>query len=74
MLLNNGSLVPRPPPFLYFFWFVLNIIHGSGKSSEKWGRPGNIHHMNDVRWMRGGHKVDIDTRVLDFIIEHSVAR
>ena len=30
--------------------------------------------MNDVRWMRGGHKVDIDTRVLDFIIEHSVAR
>ena len=34
MLLNNGSLVLRPPPFLYFFWFVLNIIHGSGKSSE----------------------------------------
>ena len=24
------------------------------KSSEKWGRPERIHHMNNVRWTRGG--------------------
>ena len=22
----------------------------------KWGRPRSIHHMKDVRWMRGGHR------------------
>ena len=28
--------------------------HGSGRHSEKRGRPGLIHHVNDVRWTRGG--------------------
>ena len=26
------------------------------KSGEERGRPGVIHHMSDVRWMRGGRK------------------
>ena len=26
------------------------------KSGEKWGRPGNTYHMNDVRWTQGGHR------------------
>ena len=44
---------------------------------EKWGRPGNTYHVNDVWWMQGGRKVDIGGRgprannVLDFIIERS---
>ena len=23
-------------------------------AGEEWGSPGSIHHVNDVRWMRGG--------------------
>ena len=42
------SLVPRPPPF-FVLWFAFSIIHGSGRASEKRGRPGLIHHVNDVR-------------------------
>ena len=42
------SLVPRPPPFLFF------SLHGSGRASEKQGSPGNTCHM--VRWTRGGHR------------------
>ena len=30
------------------------IIHRSGGRWWKWGRPGRIHHMNDVRWTWGG--------------------
>ena len=26
------------------------------KSKRKRGRPGLIHHMNDVRWTQGGHR------------------
>ena len=26
---------------------------------EKRGRPGLIHHVSDVRWMRGGHENDV---------------
>ena len=26
------------------------------KTGEKWGRPGNIHHVNDVRWTWGGQR------------------
>ena len=47
--------------------------------SKKWVRSRNIHHMNDVRWMQGGHKVGIGKegvfiRVLDFIIKDSATR
>ena len=43
----KDSLVPRPPLFAF------TIIHGS--TDEKRGRPGRIHHMNNV----GGCEVDV---------------
>ena len=48
------SLVPRPPPFLPSV-----CIHNKTqerKTSEKQGRPGTIHHVNDVRWTQDGHR------------------
>ena len=27
------------------------------KTDKKWGRPGSIHHVNDVRWTLGGCRV-----------------
>ena len=39
------SLVSRPPLFLFF---GLHSVYNTWKqkSSEKWGRPGSIHHMH----------------------------
>ena len=46
------SLVPRPPPF-----FVLRFsLYMEAEEREKWGRPGNTYHVNDVWWMRSGHR------------------
>ena len=42
-----GSLGPRPPPF--YLPFAFTIIDGSR-------RLRNIHHVNDVRWTRGGRR------------------
>ena len=37
--------------------FVFTIIHGIGRLTKiECGRPGSIYHVNDVRWMRGGHR------------------
>ena len=47
------SLVPRPPRFDHLFAFT-TIRKVGGKL--KLGRPGSIHHMNDIRWMRGGRR------------------
>ena len=49
-----SSLVPRPPPFLPSVCVHNNTRER--KTSEKRGRPGSIHHVNDVRWTRGGHR------------------
>ena len=38
--------IPRPP--LPFAFTILNTREW--KTSEKWERPGSIHHMNDVKW------------------------
>ena len=46
------SLVPRPPLFLPSVCVHNNTRER--KTSEKRGRPGSIHHVNDVRWTRGG--------------------
>ena len=51
--LRVNGLVPR---IFFFFFFspsvcVHNNSHGERKTSEKQGRPGSMHHMNDVRWM-----------------------
>ena len=48
-----SSFVPRPPPFLPSICVQNN--RREWKTSEKWGRPGSIHHVNDIRWTRGGH-------------------
>ena len=45
------SLVPRPPPF---FCSSVFAQYNTRKRHEKWGRPGNTYHMNDIRWTRGG--------------------
>ena len=44
------------PGFYILFAFI--ILHEIGRSAEKlkWGRPGTIHHVNDVRWMWGGRR------------------
>ena len=41
--------------FAFVLRFGLTIIHCTRKqkSGEKGGRPGRIHHVNDVRWMWG---------------------
>ena len=39
---ENHSLIPRPTLFLLF---------GLRKwKSGKWGRPGSIYHMSDIKW------------------------
>ena len=43
------SFVPRPPPFLSSVC-IHNNTRGL-KTSEKRGRLGSIHHVNDIRWM-----------------------
>ena len=43
------------------------------KSGEKWGRPGNTYHVNDVRWTGGGQRGEMvhthANNMLDFIIQ-----
>ena len=47
-----SSLGPRLPPFDLHFAFT--IIHKIGTLVKiKWGRPGSIHHVNDVRLTQG---------------------
>ena len=48
------SLVPGPPLF-FILRFAFSIIHGSGKA-RKMGKAWEHHHVNDVRWMRGGRR------------------
>ena len=54
------SLLPcslGPGPSLFDLPFTFTIIHGMGRSRKlNRGRPGSIHHVNDVRWTRGGRK------------------
>ena len=46
------GLIHRPPPF-----FSSVCVHNNTrKTGEKRGRPGSIHHVNDVRWTRGGRR------------------
>ena len=51
----TSCLVPRPPPFCSSVCVQYNT-HGSGRAREKRGMPWLIHHMNDVRWTRGGRR------------------
>ena len=43
------------------------------KDDVKLGRPGLIHHMNDVRWLRGGHREEglmvkyVQTKLLSYM-------
>ena len=72
-IIEGSSLVPKPPPFLFFSLQLYSTQ--KRKSGKIWGRPGNTYHVNDVRWARGEHKGGWDlNNILDFIIEHSVAR
>ena len=50
------SLVPWPSLLLPSVCLHNNTRER--KTCEKWGRPGSIHHVNDVRWTRGGQEVD----------------
>ena len=53
--MESLASVPGLPHFDLLFAFT--IIHGIGRSMKlKWGRPGSIHHVNDVRWTRGGRR------------------
>ena len=44
---------------------------------EKWGRPGNTYHVNDMWWTQGGRKVDVgrgsphSNNVIDFECSNS---
>ena len=51
--MRECSLVPRPPPFLPSVGVHNNTWEW--KTSEKWGRPGSIHHVS-------GHEVDVGGR------------
>ena len=48
------NLVPRPPLFLPSI--CIHIDTWKQNSGEKQGRTGLIHHVNDIRWTRGGHR------------------
>ena len=48
---NNASLIPRLP--LYCSSVCIQYTQKQ-KSSKKWGRPGLIHNVNDVRWTWSG--------------------
>ena len=44
------------------------------KTQRKWRRPGLIHHMNDVRWTRGGYREEgpnCKNNALDHPFKHS---
>ena len=62
-----SSLVTRPPPFLP------SILHNKYTGVEDRGGPESIHHVNDVRWMRGGRKggvADCQNYTQDHSFEH----
>ena len=42
-----------PTPALFFGSSVCVDNTRMRKGGEKRGRPGNIHHVSDVRWTRG---------------------
>ena len=72
------SLVPRPSPF-FVLRFAFSIIQKRA-TKKKRGRPGLIHHVSDVRWMRGGRKYDVmeegsnhKNNALDHTFERSTA-
>ena len=46
---------------LPFFWSSVCVDNNTRK--QKQGRPERIHHVSDVRWMRGGRGVRVDRQV-----------
>ena len=52
VVLEVFSLGPRPTPF----WSLVCVHNNTRerKTSDEQGRSGRIHHVNDVRWTRGG--------------------
>ena len=53
VILQLLASVPGLPHFDLLFAFT--IIHGIGRLMKlKRERPGSIHHVNDIRWTRGG--------------------
>ena len=50
------SLIPRPSPVFFCSSVCLQYNTLERKDGEKLGRPGLIHHTNDVRWTWGGHR------------------
>ena len=57
---TRGSLVPRPPLFLFFG--LRSVYYTEAEEREKRERPGLIRHVCDVRWTRGGRKNDVRGR------------
>ena len=55
--MRECSLVPRPPPFLPSVGVHNNTWEW--KTSEKWGRPGSIHHVSGRKVDVGGLGTDI---------------
>ena len=41
---------------LFLFFGLRSVKYTETEEREKRGRPGNTYHVNDVRWMRGGHR------------------
>ena len=50
---------PGLPHFDLPFAFMEYTEYTESEDQIKRGRPGSIHHVNDIRWMRGGREVDV---------------
>ena len=52
-LVDACSLVPRPPPFLFFS--LCSVYYTEAEERRENGEDlGTSYHVNDVRWTRGG--------------------
>ena len=65
ILLEVGDRLPRSQASPIFFFFGSSVCvqyhtwkRKSGKKTKnkKKGRPGLIHHVNDIKWRQGGHR------------------
>ena len=54
------ALFPGLPRFVFFG--LRSVQYMEVEEREKRGRPGLIHHVNDARWMPGGHENDVSGR------------
>jgi len=59
LLIRHCHMLPCSLASPAFTFICLHNNMWERKTCEKWGRPGSIHHVNDVRWTSGGQEVEV---------------